>query len=336
MQPASRFRHDTVVILCPELATGGSEALHQLGHAINTLGGRAVMAYFSRHSTIRMEEGLLQCRTQLAPAFQEHFSRYAPITEPAIPLTPRSLVIFPEVLAKAARGFRHSPRAIWWLSVDNAVVAEGAMKDPAVRARLFADESLQHYYQSCYAQAYLLAEGARQVIPLFDYVERSYRLTAEAAAAKAAAPGPRTIAVFPRKGAALAAPFIEANPGLNFLRIENMTREQVGQALAGSSVYIDFGHHPGKDRVPREAALAGNVVFLHEKGAGAHHGDYPVDRYYLFSEGEVQSGALLERVHAALADYPAHLSRQSPFLQRIVLEQPQFMMQVVSAFVEPA
>jgi len=62
--------------------------------------------------------------------------------------------------------------------------------------------------------------------------------------------------------------------------IENMPADTVHETLLKSQIYIDFGHHPGKDRIPREAAMSGNIVFLHERGAAAFHLDHPLDRFF--------------------------------------------------------
>ena len=253
-----------------------------------------------------------------------------------VALTPSTLLIFPEVLALTALRYSQSPRGVWWLSVDNAFASWPDLTDAQMRSSLFQVEELVHFHQSCYAQDFLLRNGARQVVPLSDFVERTYRLDWVAAAAKATWLGPRTIAIFPRKGGLMASSFIERNPDLPVARIENMSREQVGHALAGTSVYIDFGHHPGKDRVPREAAFAGNIIFLHEHGAGRFHADYPLDSFYLFTPRDVISGELSRRVREALNDYPRHLERQTLLRQRVTLEYDHFMLQVQEAFFAPA
>ncbi len=336
MTAVSRPRYERVVILCPEAVTGGPEALHQLGHAINRQGGTAVMAYLMGENALQFVGDRLLCTPRPGAAFREAYAAYAPVTATEIPLTPDTLVVYPEMFPLDALQYRQGPRAIWWLSVDNGLQYTPSLGYRSTARELFDDDSLIHFHQSCYARAYLLEQRARQVVPLYDYVARDYRLSPEAAAAKANAPGPRTVALFPRKGAELAQRFVNGAPELAYRLIDNMTRAQVGEALAESAVYIDFGHQPGKDRVPREAALAGNVVFLHEKGAGAHYGDYPVDRTYLFTQRDVLSGSLAARVREALAEYPAHLARQAPLRQQVILEAEEFALQVAAAFFVPA
>lgn len=57
---------------------------------------------------------------------------------------------------------------------------------------------------------------------------------------------------------------------------ERMTGEEVVALLKRSKVYIDFGPHPGMDRLPREAALAGCVVVTNREGAANFTEDVPL------------------------------------------------------------
>jgi len=61
---------------------------------------------------------------------------------------------------------------------------------------------------------------------------------------------------------------------LNFKPIENMTRKEVIKTLEKAKVYIDFGNHPGKDRLPREAAIMGCCIIVGTKGSANH--DIPI------------------------------------------------------------
>jgi hypothetical protein len=47
-------------------------------------------------------------------------------------------------------------------------------------------------------------------------------------------------------------------------------------------VYIDFGHHPGKDRMPREAAAAGCCIITSRSGAAGNDLDTPINGRYKF------------------------------------------------------
>ena len=45
-----------------------------------------------------------------------------------------------------------------------------------------------------------------------------------------------------------------------FIPIQNMSHTQIRNIMLQSKIYIDFGNHPGKDRIPREAAMCGCCI----------------------------------------------------------------------------
>jgi len=45
-------------------------------------------------------------------------------------------------------------------------------------------------------------------------------------------------------------------------------------------MYIDFGTHPGKDRIPREAALRNCIVLTNRNGAADNNVDVPIPNEY--------------------------------------------------------
>ncbi|MGC8677909.1 MAG: hypothetical protein ACP5UF_06830 [Hydrogenobaculum sp.] len=63
-----------------------------------------------------------------------------------------------------------------------------------------------------------------------------------------------------------------------------MTRDQVIETLQKAKVYIDFGNHPGKDRIPREAAILGCCVITGKRGSATFFEDVPIPEEYKFEE----------------------------------------------------
>ena len=51
-----------------------------------------------------------------------------------------------------------------------------------------------------------------------------------------------------------------------------------------TKVYLDFGYHPGKDRMPREAALFNNCIITNKKGSAKNKLDIPINDKYKFEE----------------------------------------------------
>lgn len=65
---------------------------------------------------------------------------------------------------------------------------------------------------------------------------------------------------------------------------ERMTGEEVAALLRRAKVYIDFGPHPGMDRLPREAALAGCIIVTNRRGAAGNETDVPIPSRFKFGE----------------------------------------------------
>ena len=64
----------------------------------------------------------------------------------------------------------------------------------------------------------------------------------------------------------------------HFVLIENMSRKCLSKTLNNSTVLIDLGMHPGKDRMPREAVLCNNYVITSYFGACVNETDVPIDK----------------------------------------------------------
>ncbi len=74
-----------------------------------------------------------------------------------------------------------------------------------------------------------------------------------------------------------------ALPHIEFVPIAAMNYSEVCQILAESAAYIELGHLPGRDRLPREAGRLGTPVVLLERGAGVYAQDFPLPYQYRIS-----------------------------------------------------
>lgn len=82
-------------------------------------------------------------------------------------------------------------------------------------------------------------------------------------------------------------------PDVDFQPIQNMSFQEVAQALSSATVYLELGHLPGRDRMPREAAHFGTPVVCLARGAGYCWQDVPLPVEYRipFQEGWPQAAA---------------------------------------------
>lgn len=274
-----------IVVICPaDVVTGGPEASHQLVAMANDIApDRGYVCYHP---------------------FDEAHSppeTYRPYDTPVIrrgDIPADALVVIPEIWPEMIDSFPQRC-GFWWLSVDNfwdfgtdsAEVKTETMRKAAVQLA-----------QSEYARGYVAKKFGLESLMLTDYINTSFRDAAEVVKC------PR-VAVNPAKGKHLIDVFTEWYPDIEIIELTNMSREEVATELAASSIYIDFGHHPGRDRMPREAALSGVVVITTNTGAAANHVDMPINRWYKVSTME----EIGERVHEVFVDLPRHVAAQAHY-----------------------
>ena len=254
-----------VVVTCPaESVTGGPEALHQLVDALVALGADASMAYLVPAPDRTFAEAVVEAT--VPPPYRDY---RVPLWRAPLPDDPDTVVILPEVWSAAVDGFGLARVGLWWLSVDNNLVSDLGryFHHPAPR------RPPVHLYQSAYAHAYLVRHGVAGA-PLGDYLAAAHLAPA------AEAPRGRRIAFNPKKGFETTLQIIERSLALgreaDWVPIAGLDPAGVRALLAGCRVYIDFGPHPGMDRLPREAALAGCCVVTGRRGAAAFAEDVPI------------------------------------------------------------
>ena len=243
-----------LLVLCPANAnSGGPELLHQFVDAARSFGRDAKILYypFSREN-----KKPLKFNDYDAP--QGYFEESV-----------GAEIIVPEVATKLIKRFPSSDISIWWGSVDFffGFARDSLLKDSFRYLRGIAFRRLplqrlrryRHFTQSEYAKAFL-ASNRIQARMLTDYLNASHF-------SPLALKRKMQICYNPAKGIHVTKQLITRNPDYKFIPIQGLAPDGVKELLSSSTVYIDFGNHPGKDRMPREAALAGCCVIVGNKGA---------------------------------------------------------------------
>ena len=71
---------------------------------------------------------------------------------------------------------------------------------------------------------------------------------------------------------------------INWVPLQNMTRSELVNVMRVAKVFVDFGYHPGKDRLPRECAANGCCVITGMRGSANYFEDVPIPSKYKFDE----------------------------------------------------
>jgi len=315
-------RDEKIFVVCPaNVATGGPELLHQLVRELRGIGCLASVVYHPFGET-----------SEINPVY----AKYKVPVEINIEDKPENLVIFPEVYARSVGCVEHARRAIWWLSVDNyfGFPQDTVFDDPAFRAvsvlyrrRLRQLRGLDHFAQSHYAVNFLAGHGIKAE-PLSDYLGSEHL-------GDSALDASRNDYIFfnPKKGYATTSRLIASFPSLQFMPLQNLPPHLVAKLLRTAKLYIDFGHHPGKDRPPREAAIAGCCVITGKSGAANNSVDMPIpEEYQLDPHSADFLQKFSELAGDILSNFPLHQARFAPWRKQIRLEREAFRSQVAALF----
>jgi hypothetical protein len=205
-------------------------------------------------------------------------------------INPNAIVVVPEVYRWLLPSLRHCRVYFWWLSVDNCnlialgrlarLLPKAIVKQIALReVRKF---SSAHLYQSEYARIFACRNNLRPNFPLSDYLGPPF---IEAARAPRADPRENVVLYNPAKGLERTKLVLDrlrdVSPvPVQAVAIRDMSRGAVLAHLMRAKVYIDFGNHPGKDRIPREAAACGCCVLTNRRGSASNGIDVPIPDDY--------------------------------------------------------
>lgn len=319
--------------------SGGPEALYQL---VDSLRRSNIEAYLVPYPSTVTEKAI--------PYF---VSRY---DAPEVLNTDDrkgSAILVPEAQLSLLRHVRRASPICWWLSIEsshyfrdarsrinrrldqrNPVIIDlckdafGAGRSVASRLVVSDLTRISHLAQSHYAWSYLATRLPMPPSLVSDYTVVENEQLSENTHAKQRP----VVAYNGMKGALLVEQVAQHFSELEFRPIMGMSRTGVQDALRQAMVYLDLGPHPGKDRLPREAALLGCVTIVAMRGAGAFFDDVPIPiSQKVGVEGGIVKNAtrVLRRVFKDLA---SEYSLQQSYRQEIRGERRRFDSQVSAYF----
>lgn len=271
-------RYEEIYVLAPSgSVSGGPEALHQLVDALRRRGHRAYISYIPKASS----------------PTPSAFTGYDVVAK-----TPRdrrgNLIVIPEIWTGRLRSIRAAEVAVWWLSVDNffgdrpdddhqfaamvrrheASVSGGLPTKAATWQEL---SRIRNLHQSSYAARFLETRGIVSE-RLGDYVHEDFDDS------DCRKPRQDALAYNPAKGLPRIQHLMEMFPLWKWVPVAGLARGEVNRLLAEVKVYVDFGSHPGRDRLPREAAVAGACVITGLRGSAGVREDVAIPEVYKFDE----------------------------------------------------
>lgn len=307
--------------------SGGPEALHQLVDSMRTNG---------------VEAFLVDPRSAAPIVPDVDYASYDAPRADVDDITGNDVLVVPEVWTQYAGAIPAKRTIIWWLSIDNAFRIPGQrflprllglaygtvgtrIQEYRLISRLRRLPEIVHAAQSHYAYTRLVEWGFSPMM-LTDYLPQQFILDEHDSTRDRIG----SIVYNPAKGLKLTQSLIKAWDKNLFTRILGLDRAGVAKLLQASKIYLDLGPHPGRDRLPREAAAAGCVVLVAKRGSASNEIDVPLGDEYKVrcSHERIDVNAVRSRLAAILEDFPLHQKAQEPFRMGLAGQAEQFHLEV--------
>lgn len=314
------------VISPAHVATGGTELLQQLCKALRDFQLKSSMVYTEEFKNSPVSE---------------KFKMYNnPIAREVVDIED-NVVVIPETRVEYARKYKKAKIIIWWLSVDNysgsGKVQYDFLHTIVYKYRDWKNSKIfgtcQHLVQSEYARLYLINEkkiDENQIFYLSDYLNKAYLSDLNIQNYKKE----NNILYNPKKGFEFTKQLKEAVPEYNWIPLQGYTPDEMKEIMKRSKVYIDFGNHPGKDRIPREAAICGCCVITGKSGAAKNQIDIPINSKYKFDESIENIDSIHKMIDECMNHFEENTRKFEEYRKIIMSEEERFKNDVAKIFVK--
>lgn len=299
--------------------SGGPELLHQfVFEANNIVEGIASIAY--------IKNGKKNLEESTHPEFKKYLNNGESCFFENIADTADSIVIIPEVMTNLAKKFKYANVYIWWLSVDFYFSSRTLLQKIIWRNKLpkFLN-NVKHLSQCEYISDFLRKRDISSQ-KISDYINdefiSKYNLSFKN----------NVVLYNPRKGFEFTKMLIESNPDITFKPLIKMTTSEMAKNMGSSKVYIDFGNHPGKDRMPREAALSGCIVIVGNRGSANFSEDMPIPAKYKFKNDNSEIARISSMIRTSFVDYDT-LSLDFKFYKDSIKAEKENFVHEIEAFI---
>lgn len=301
-----------IYIACPAAAiSGGAELLHQFSQELTKRNVENYMLYYGNADGSPTPERYRKYGIKIA-------EQYIDETD--------SVFVLPEVGVHEAQRCIKGKAAIWWLSVNNYIMC--------YRDRFSTTFDLFNVAGQNNAFQFVQSQYAKEFLEKYFHITDAYFLTDyindEIIERSRQDQEPReNICLYnPAKGLANVEPLIRnSRNDITWIPLQGYRPAEMADLMCRAKLYIDFGGHPGRDRIPREAAVCGCCVITNREGSARNDIDIPIPgRYKLTDTSDTQH--VLTCVYDVIDHYAERIGDFAAYRGRILGEKEQFGLEV--------
>lgn len=266
-----------ILHVCPaNCTTGGPEAIHEFVSKLNKIDGVHARIWYWNAKTDEPQP--------------EEYKSYSCEYVTEMPEGFNGALIVPEIWANRVMDYPQCIRAIYWLGLDAY-----AGWHPINQGAFLKDKEIIHITQSEYAYQLLRQLKVRHLVKCTDVLNPDFYEPYKEEDRN------NVVLYNPAKATPFTWMLIDECDGIEFRPIRNMSRAEVIDAMRHAKLYIDFGEFPGRERMPREAALCGCCLITSKIGAAAYREDFHHD--YKFDSKPGHIWAIVHKIHYVLDHY---------------------------------
>jgi hypothetical protein len=316
-----------IYIVCPSnKATGGPEALHQLGYILNQLGFDAKMMY-----TKKLKD----------PVHQFYKTYNVPfVTE--VRDSAKIIIVFPESMTNLIARYPLAEKKVWWLSLDfyEILMSHRKRKENFFVSLFFPSRykeyrfepnpTVTHWYQSQRTKEFLETKKLDNPISylcdypnelFFDELPNWNNFKKE-----------NIITYNPKKGLEVIETFKNELPQYEWIALKKMSREEMRDNLRKAKLHVDFGYFPGRDKIPREALVSGCCLLTGRGGTAAFKEDLGIPEKYKLGEENQLPEKIKEEVIQIMENYQTVFMEFLPFRDFVMTEKIRMIEDVKKIF----
>ncbi len=290
--------NQTFQILIPfDADRGGAESLYQLVYFLKKFNTNVQIVF-----TLNWRSFFTRKKTKIPKSMMKYCNNVS--IKNFLEDREDNIIFVPEIFTSYLRDIKYSKMNICWLSVNNYFVAKKQFNEnlkwiirgkygigtiihshfkKPLTIKEINQKNINHIAQSNYAKRFIKSNFGKKPILIFDFIDDIPKINKSFFNLSLR---DKSIVYNPVKGYKITKKIIEKYKShYNFIPIKNMEHIEVRKLLKNSFLYIDFGEHPGRDRIPREAILCGCCVITGYRGSSALY-DVPINKKFKLFEDE--------------------------------------------------
>jgi hypothetical protein len=235
-------------------------------------------------------------------------------------------------------------KVVWWLSVVNYYLTQKEIDKESSRSKrtllkklfsspvptfqLLKEKGVLSIAHSWYSVLHLRKNGIEPVGQLSDYMNDAFLKD------KAQTQKEDIIIWNPKKNDDFLQEIIDRTPQFQWKAISNMLPEEVVGWMSRAKLYIDFGYHPGKERMPREACIMRCCMIIGKVGSAAYAEDMPIPEKYRFEKNHDDLPAIIKCVNDCMVNYEKYISDFDSYRDTLCGEKEKFIADIKKLFVK--